>query len=207
MQRSARGVGGLPGQVIPCLTGNMVWSLGRLGYVGDQRWLRGVEWIARYQRYDDGDGEGSREKPACWSKHSCHMGVVKALKALSGVPEDMRSHEVRRSIERGAEYVLAHHIHRQSHNLATVSKPGWLRLGFPLMYQTDVLEILGILTDLGYGADERTREAREAIAVKRNPRGRFKLESSMNAKMPVAVEKAGEESRWVTGRAIRVLGS
>ena len=39
-----------------------------------------------------------------------------------------------------------------------MSKQGWVRFGFPLMYQTDVLEILGILTKLGY-RDVRMQDA------------------------------------------------
>ena len=38
------------------------------------------------------------------------------------------------------------------------SKPEWLGFGFPRMWDSDVLEILKILTELGY-RDERMREA------------------------------------------------
>jgi len=37
--------GGYHSAVIPCLTGNMVWSLIRLGFLDDPRVKRGVEWI------------------------------------------------------------------------------------------------------------------------------------------------------------------
>ena len=56
------------------------------------------------------------------------MGVVKALKALAEIPVERRSGEVKKTIEAGAEYMPVHHIYKQSHNLAKVSKPG-----FPLM--------------------------------------------------------------------------
>ena len=49
------------------------------------------------------------------------------------------------TISAGAEFFLRHHVHRRSHDLARDSKPGWRRFGFPLMYQTDALEILCIL--------------------------------------------------------------
>lgn len=203
MQRASRSSGGLPSQVIPCLTGNMVFSLARLGYLGDSRLQHAIDWLAKHQRFDDGDGPGSPAKPACWGKHSCHMGVVKALKGLAALPPHMRSPEVRRSIERGAEYLLIHHIHKQSHDLSKVSKPGWLRFGFPLMYQTDVLEILDILTSLGY-ADYRMRDALDAVSAKRDGEGRWLLENSFNGKMPVNVECVGAPSKWVTLRAMRV---
>lgn len=69
------------------------------------------------------------------------MGAVKTLKALSEIPENQRSDDVKNKIEKGAEYILKHHIYKRSHDLNFVAKPGWLKFGFPLMYQTDVLNI------------------------------------------------------------------
>jgi len=60
---------------------------------------------------------------------------------------------------------LIHHIYKRSHDLSKKSKPGWLRLGFPLMYQTDILEILDILTRLGI-KDERMQDAMELFLNK-----------------------------------------
>ncbi|MCP4680800.1 MAG: hypothetical protein GY864_00525, partial [Desulfobacterales bacterium] len=40
--------------VIPCLTGNMVWSLIRFGYLDDPRIKQGINWITTHQRFDDG---------------------------------------------------------------------------------------------------------------------------------------------------------
>lgn len=44
--------GGSP-NIIPCLTGNMLFSLIRCGYLKDPRVQKGIEWINRYQRFDD----------------------------------------------------------------------------------------------------------------------------------------------------------
>ena len=63
------------------------------------------------------------------------MGAVKALKALAEIPENKRSADVKNMIEKGAEYMLKHHIYKRSHDLNLVAKPGWLKFGFPLMYQ------------------------------------------------------------------------
>ena len=93
------------------------------------------------------------------------MGAAKALKALSEIPENKRSADVRAMIEKGAEYILKHHIYKRSHDLNLVAKPGWLKFGFPLMYQTDALEILGILTKLGY-RDKRMQEAIDVLISK-----------------------------------------
>ena len=152
--RSKKAGGGLPSGVIPCLTGNLVFSLIRLGMLDDPRVQRGLDWITTWQRFDDGDGEAPIGWPydryeMCWGRHTCHMGAVKALKALAEVPPERRTPAMHATISAGAEYFLRHHVHRRSHDLTRDSRPGWRRFGFPLMYQTDALEILLILTRLG----------------------------------------------------------
>ena len=204
-----RGTGGLHSGVIPCLTGNMVWSLVKLGFLGDERVRKGIDWITRYQRFDD----GAAGKPAgwpydryemCWGRHSCHLGVVKALKALSVIPKRRRNDDIKRSISNACEYLLAHHIYKRSHDLSRVSKPGWLRLQFPLMYQTDILEIADLLVDLGI-RDERMADALDLIRSKQNDQGRWLLESTLNGRFWVSIEKKGMPSKWITYRAIKVL--
>jgi hypothetical protein len=129
------------------------------------------------------------------------MGVVKILKALSEIPLDKRSKDVQNAIEQGAEYILLHHIHKKSHDLSRVSKPGWLRFGFPLMYQTDVLETLGILTKLGY----KDKRMEEAIALVISNMGRWKLSCSLNGKFQVDIEEKGKPSKWITLNALHIL--
>ena len=196
--------------VIPCLTGNMVYSLVRLGLLDDERVQRGVDWIVRYQRFDD---FGSRV-PNVWpyenlvsgyfGKHSCHIGVVKSLKALAEIPVNKRSKAVNDTIAQGAEYMLKHHIHKRSHNLSKVSKHSWLHFGFPLMYQDDVLEVLGILTKLGY-KDKRMQEAIDLVVSKQDSQGRWPLENTFNGRFQTNIEEKGKPSKWITLNALTVL--
>lgn len=207
--RSTKAGGGLPSGVVPCLTGNTVYSLVRLGFLEDPRVRKGISWITTYQRADDQTGEVPKGVPydryqMCWGSHSCHMGVAKTLKALVSIPEDHRSEDVKRTIEKLAEYFLKHHLFRKSHKLEEVSRPGWLKLGFPLMYQTDILELLLIFKRLNI-QDPRLQEALDILKSKRLENGAWKLENSFNGKMPVAVEQKGKPSKWITLRALEVL--
>lgn len=206
---AAKTGGGRHSGVYPCLTGNMAWSLIRLGYLEDPRLRASIGWMTTYQRFDDGVGEVPQGWPydqyeMCWGAHTCHMGVVKTLKALAEIPADRRTKGVKRTIEAGAEYLLIHHIYRRSHNLGRVSKPGWLKFGFPLMYQTDVLEILGIMTRLGY-RDERMQEAVDLLVSKQDKEGKWELENTFNGRFQVDIEQKGRPSKWVTLNALRVL--
>jgi hypothetical protein len=207
--QGARGAGGRHGDVIPCLTGNMAWSLIKLGYLADARVKKAVQWITSYQRFDDGAARRPGGWPydrfeMCWGTHTCHMGAVKALKALSAIPKRQRGPEVRRTIDSAVEYLLIHHIHKRSHDLDRVARPGWLKLQFPLMYQTDILEIAGLLAELGV-ADQRMSEAMDIIRGKQGADGRWPLEATFNGRYWVSIEKKGAPSKWITCRALRAI--
>jgi hypothetical protein len=202
-------LGGRHSEVIPCLTGNMIWSLIKLGYLKDERVEKGIEWIVKYQRFDDGIDAQPKGWPydryeMCWGKHSCHMGVVKALKALSVVPKAQRTKNIDDTIRKGCDYLLAHHIYKQSHNLSKTAKPGWLKLQFPLMYQTDILENVMILLDLGI-RDNRMQEAVDKTISKQNNEGKWNLEGTFNGRFQVNIEVKDKPSKWITYRALNVL--
>lgn len=206
---SKRGKGGLPSGVIPCLTGNLVFSFVRLGLCEDVRVRMGVDWLSKYLRFDDGETAPPADFPynhweMCYGRHTCFMTVVKGLKGLAEVPEEQRSAAVKQTLEQGVEYLLRHHIYKSSHNLAKVSKPGWTRFGFPLMYQTDVLEITHLLTSLGC-RDPRMQEALQLIQSLRGPDGRWTMQSSMNGKFLRDIEQKGKPSKWLTLQALMVL--
>jgi len=205
---SAKAGTGLPGGVVPCLTGNMVFSLVKLGYLEDERVQKAIEWIAAHQRADDSEGKKTGDEydrlKSCFGKHTCHMGAAKAFKALAAVPPGQRSRETEDKLTELAEYFLKHHLYKKSHSLEEVSRPGWLKLGFPLMYQTDILELLGIFADLGI-KDKRLKDAVDILKSKQGADGRWKLESTNNGKMLAVIEKKGEPSKWITLKALKVL--
>ena len=209
MHRGIQTGGGRASEVIPCLTGNLTWSLLRFGCLDHPAVARAIRWIITYQRFDDGIDSPPRGWPydrweMCWGRHSCHMGVVKALKALAEIPPSLRSKDVKRSLDLGVEYILRHHVYKRSHDLTRTAKPSWLRFCFPLMYRTDVLEILLLLTDLGC-RDPRMQAAMDIVVNKQRPDGRFSLDSAPNGRHLVNIEAKGKPSKWITLRALTVM--
>lgn len=207
--RSRTTGGGRHAEVIPCLTGNLVWALVTFGMLDDPRVQWGIDWITTYQRFDTGDGPRPTGWPydrftTCWGRHTCHMGAVKALKALAAIPPERRTADVGRTIADGTEYVLRHHVHKRCHDVDQMAKPGWLRLGFPLMYSDDVLEVLRVLTALGV-RDDRMAEAIDVVVRKADAEGRLTLEQTFNDRFRVRVEVKGRPSRWLTLEALRML--
>ena len=105
------------------------------------------------------------------------MAVVKTLKALCAVPRALRTKDQQSTIERAAEFMLLHHIYKSSHDAKKKAKPGWLHFGFPLMYQTDVLEILDILVGDSFH-DSRLKDAYAVVLGKQTQNGRWLLENT-----------------------------
>ena len=139
------------------------------------------------------------------AKLYCAWGAVKALLAFSVVPRDERSGAVKAAIEEGAEFML-------SRDLAVADYPCWERVssvwqkfGFPLGYTSNVLEALGVLSELGYGARPALHNAIKLVLSKQDWRGRWKMETSLNGKMWVDIEAKGKPSKWVTLRAVQTL--
>jgi hypothetical protein len=72
------------------------------------------------------------------------------------------------------------------------------------MYQTDVLEILGILTHLGY-KDKRMQDALDVVISKQDDQGRWMLENTFNGRFQVSIEQKSKSSKWITLNALRTL--
>lgn len=84
-------------------------------------------------------------------------------------------------------------------------KPGWLRFGYPLSYNSDALEALVALAVHGEPMREEYAPALEAVRASADSQMRWKMRNSFNDKMLASVEEKGQPSRWVTYRALRVL--
>lgn len=197
--------------VIPCLTGNVLFCMIRFGYLEDARVQKGIEWIVKYKRFDDGEKKaptgwpynaGHKKGEGCWGTHTCHLGVVGCLKALAEIPEKWRSVDVKSVIEQASEYMLKHRIYKRSHNLAQIGNPRWIKAGFPLTY--DFLGVLSLLSKLGY-RDDRMQDAIDLLLTKQNQNGRWVLEESWNGRFQTDIEIKGKESKWITLTALRSL--
>jgi hypothetical protein len=193
--------------VFSCLTANMLFALVRLGYGRDERVIRGFEWISEYQRFDLGpypNKEWPYQYDLCWRNHTCRSGAVKVLKALAEVPEEERTPGMRSKVEEGVEFLLAQRIFYRPPELKEISRKNWLTFGFPLMWNTDLVEILGTLGKLGV-RDERMDQAIEVVLSRQGENGRWKQENHFSGRFITTVETNGRDSKWVTLNAMRAL--
>jgi len=226
---------GRPRGAIPCLTANVARSLARLGYAEDERVVGALGYCVRLYERVGALNCGSAMGPAYQLNGYCHMLVPKTLMLLAEVPERLwpagsvalrdeclerlREKEVFKSLPDGArEYetliystpagekdaVRARFL-AEHEPLTYKAKPGWLRFGFPLSYNSDVLEALHALASAGEARRPEYEPALRVVEEAADEQMRWSMRTSFNGKMLADVETKGQPSKWLTLRALEVL--
>ena len=84
-------------------------------------------------------------------------------------------------------------------------KQGWRKFGFPLHYNTDILEAMYALAILGTPMSSNLQKPLQVIKEKMTAEGKWIMENSLNGKMWVDVETKGKPSKWLTYFALYVI--
>jgi hypothetical protein len=218
---------------MPCLTANVGRALARMGWRDDERIVRALASIAG--GYRELGFLGCSDMSPFSLNGYCHMLAPKVLLFLREVPERswpegagelrdacvaaLRDKEVFRSLpaefkqfqaevwplpakERAAardRFVAEHEpLHYDD-------KPGWLRFGYPLSYNSDALEALQALMSVGEVRRPEYESALDVVAATADAQMRWTMRNSFNGKMIADVETKGAPSKWLTLRALQVL--
>jgi len=200
----------VPSSVVPCLNGNLLHALLRLGYGEDARVKRSLEWQAQAVtgegiRYLKSGTSGPCFACSANERQPCGWGAAKVMRALISVPAHQRTGVMEQALQVGAEFLLSRDAATADYPFTKRVSSTWFRFGFPLSYWSDVLEIAGVLVDAGCGADARLGNALALIESKQDDQGRWLMENSLNGKMWVDIEHKRQPSKWVTLRSLRVL--
>lgn len=129
----------------------------------------------------------------------------KDLLLFASLPESARSGRVRSAISFLAARLLEVELPAA---LAEGAPPELVMPGFPCGDETDLAEMLLALARV-LPAESRSEpalaRALAVLAARADHRARWKLERPRPERLPVALERTGELSRWVTLRALSVL--
>ncbi len=177
----------------PCLTGNIVRTLLVLGYDEDPRVRRAVDWMPEAQLEDGGWNCDYPQFQGVQVKHSSFMSTIAPLWAYSEIPRPTWTRRMKRSIERGAEFLLLHRLYKADHHEWVPMNPTFTTLHFPMYFYYDVLHGLRVLTKLGYGDDERIRDAAHLVMSKMRPDGKWVLEGDWFSEL-------APSSRWLISK-------
>lgn len=190
-----------------CAVGNIARSLIRLGYGGDPRVRRSLEWLVETASPLGG-----------WSCFGSgrNLDSWEGLSALAAIPRAERSAAMDRVVDRAVEFYLERELHRQSGRY-----PPWERFHYPVHYYYDVLVGLDLMTRLGRADDPRLRWGLERLRSKRRRDGRWNLDAvhpdvsgamerwfashPKDRPIPWSLERAGAPSKMVTLTALTVL--
>lgn len=191
-----------------CLVGNTARALVTFGYVDDPKVRSAFEWLARNQKPNGGWH--------CWGKNGVIDGW-EGMSAFAVYPRQKWTRSMRLAVDRGLEFYLERHLLHQG-----ARYDPWYRLHFPYHYYYDLLVGLEFVTALGRGDDPRAANAIRLLKKKRRHDGRWLMDAVhpdyLNAGKlpkwwpkysdrlkPFSLEAAGEPSKVITLRALRVL--
>jgi len=227
-------VNGSAAGAIPCLTANVGRALARMGWASDERVVRALANVAAGVHEMGRLACGRRE--AYTLNGYCHMLAPKLLLFLTEVPRDLwpddaeamrdecvrvlRAREIFRCLPSGSRAFQDLAFKAKPADIPAIrekwfaehgpldygDKPGWLKFGFPLSYNSDALEALVALAAVGETARPEYGPAVDVVRAAAGPQTRWALRNSFNGKMVADVEKRGQPSRWLTLRALQVLG-
>lgn len=186
-----------------CLVGNTARALIKFGYADHPKVTSAIRWLVREQRENGGWH--------CWGKRGVIDGW-EGMSAFAAYPRAKWTRGIKRAVERGAEFYLKRELHKEGKRYDP-----WYRFHFPEHYYYDLLVGLDFLTALGFASDKRLGYAFNLLKQKRRPDGRWSLDAvhpDLDAAIakwykkrpptPFALESAGEPSKMITLKALRV---
>lgn len=196
-----------PSGGIHCLNGNLLHALLRLGYGGDPRWQAALDWeVGAILGQDGFEYNAVTPGPgfACGVNGdlACGWGAVKAIRALAALPAGLRTPAAQAAIQTGVDFLFSRNPAKADYPYTRRVSSTWFKLGFPLSYWSDVLEIIEVLAALGYGRDPRLAPAIEYLLGKQDARGRWKLENRTKLRTWIKID---QPDKWITLRALKAL--
>lgn len=209
---------GSPSGTFDCLQGNLCWALTELGY-SDPRLDEAYHWLAISQT-----GEGiapKTEKKAqlryyaykcgpgflCGANYNlpCAWGATKVLKALGNIPAHKQTDQTRKATRLAVDFFFTIEPSTAAWPYKEVLSKNWWKFGFPVFYNTDLLQVAEALAAVGYANDPRLALTIELIRSKQDHQGRWLLEYDVSKKTWGNYGTLGTPNKWVTLRALRFL--
>ena len=199
-----------------CTTANISRALIRAGYdEKNNRIESALDWLVSEQK-DDGGWH-------CFDSAKGTLDCWEPLSAFSALPRNRWNKKIKRSVERGAEFYLERRLYREGPRKYSA----WFRFHYPVHYYYDLLVGLEVLVSLGYVGDSRIKFALDYVRKRRRSDGTWIMDalhpdiskdlpgdsySSVPPfepfpAVPFALEKAGEPSKLITLRALKVCKS
>jgi hypothetical protein len=188
---------------LPCHGAETLRYMFWFGLPDDPRAKGLLEWLLTVQSEEGGWPCISKANP-----HSCFWASAVVLRALRDLPGEWMTDEIERARARATEMFLEARLYEHHRSLGKPS-PRWLEFGFPIQFDSDILELLTLLGPYVDPEDERIQKGLELVTGKQDRMGRWPCEKHPKGGRWVGkyipLEEIGKPSKWVTLHAMRML--
>ncbi len=186
---------------LPCHGAILLQQMLRFGYRDDPRAKKLLNWIVSLQEPDGAWPCVSKVRP-----FSCSWATADVLRAYCALPVKWLTPEIAASRDKAVELFLNSNIYQYGKG-----KPSrrWLEFGFPLEWDSDILEVLELIAPLVSSDDKRIQESLTFVLDKQDEQGRWPCEKHPKGGQWMQkffeFEALGEPSKWVTLHAYNLL--
>jgi hypothetical protein len=213
--------------ILPCFTANAIQFLVNFGYADDPRVQKAVDSLVQQQLDEGGWLCTGRVRKSS----SCLWGTAKALRTFRSLPADLRSPLVEQAERQAVDLLLDLGLYRANPRDWGSPHRHWFLVGFPLLMESDILEMLTLVAPFVEPDEPRIQEGLDLVLAKQDAHGRWPLEKTIYIRNtgeilwqladevdrrrliarrndPTAVEPLGALGRpnpWVTLDALRML--
>ena len=162
-----------------------------------------LNWLLSKQTEEGGWPCISKANP-----HSCFWASAVVLRSFAELPSDWITDEVERARIAANEMFLSANLYEHHRSLGKPS-PRWFEFGFPIQWDSDVLEVLTLLGPYVDPDDGRIQEGLGKVMEKQDDAGRWPCEKHPKGGRWVGkyipLEEIGKPSKWVTLHVLRML--
>ncbi len=188
---------------LPCHGAILLQHMLRFGYRDDPRAKKLLNWIVQLQESDGAWPCVSKVRP-----FSCSWATADVLRAYRDLPADWVTPQVATSRQNAVEMFLEANIYQYGKNKPS---PRWFEFGFPIEWDSDILEVLALIGPFVSPNDERIQESLALVLDKQDEQGRWPCEKHPKGgrwmQKFFEFEELGQPSKWVTLHAMKMLKS
>jgi hypothetical protein len=165
-----------------------------------------VHSLTRYllaEQMADGGWNCERIHGATHGSFHTTISVLEGFREYYGVYPEEKS-TLQPAIERAHEFLLLHRLYKSHHSGKPVD-PAMMRMHFPPRWRYDFIRVLDYFQSINAPKDDRMTDAVDLLHKKQKINGLWPAYRPWAGRVFFEFETPGEDSRWNTLRAMRVL--
>lgn len=188
---------------LPCHAAHALRLMLWYDYANDPRAHKVLDWLLSIQHQEGGWPCVSKVKT-----HSCFWATADVLQAFHDLPSEWVNPQTEESRHRAVELFLDSGLYKHHREWGKPS-PRWFQFGFPMHWETDILQVLSLVAPYVSPDDERIQESLRIVLSKQDENGRWPCETHPKGgkwiQKFVPLEEIGQPSKWVTLHALHTL--